>query len=124
MRLVAWSEDGCSDTATNYFPFIQETTIYFPNSFTPDGDGLNDEFGIEGESIRFEDFELIIYDRWGHQVFGSTRPDRKWDGVNMDGDILPAGVYSLSLHYRTNVGELKFINDHIVISASGLKKGL
>ena len=56
---------------------------------------LNDEFGIEGESIRFEDFELIIYDRWGHQVFGSTRPDRKWDGVNMDGDILPAGVYSL-----------------------------
>ena len=124
VQLIAWSEDGCSDTSIHAFPYIVETTLYYPNSFTPNGDGINDQFGIEGEFIRYLDFELVVYDRWGHQVFGSTRPDRKWDGTNSNGDILPTGAYPFSLRYRNEIGELKVISNEVIISLTGIKKGL
>ncbi|MEO7082568.1 MAG: choice-of-anchor L domain-containing protein, partial [Flavobacteriales bacterium] len=53
-------------------------TLYFPNSFTPDGDGFNDTFGAEGRLI--EQYELLIFDRWGTLIFESHSMDDRWDG--------------------------------------------
>jgi gliding motility-associated-like protein len=65
--------------------------IYFPNAFTPDGDGINDLFGAVGHYI--EDFELIIFDRWGNEVFSSKDMNVHWDGrVNGSGPAVN-GVY-------------------------------
>ncbi len=124
VELIAWSDDGCSDTALKSFPFIVETTLYYPSSFTPNGDGINDFFEIKGEAVQYKDFSLIVYDRWGKQVFGSTRPDRAWDGKTVSGEHLPSGVYAFVLRYRNYTGELKVINDEVVISSSGVKKDL
>jgi gliding motility-associated-like protein len=65
--------------------------IYFPNAFTPDGDGTNDLFGAVGHYI--EDFELTIFDRWGNEVFNSQDMNIHWDGrVNGAGSAVN-GVY-------------------------------
>ncbi len=58
--------------------------IWFPNAFTPDGDGVNDTFGPKGRYI--EDFHWTIFDRWGEVVFETDDFNKQWDGqVNGSG---------------------------------------
>ena len=51
---------------SNEAEVIPAMTIYIPNTFTPNGDGLNDTFGVTGEAIK--EFSLIIYNRWGQKA--------------------------------------------------------
>jgi len=67
--------------------------MQFPNSFTPNGDGLNDWFKPELQGCAFERFQLRVYNRWGQQVFESSDPERAWDGSYM-GKSLQEGVYA------------------------------
>jgi gliding motility-associated-like protein len=64
-------------------------TIY--NSFTPNGDGINDTWVIPGIQ-RFENVEINVYDRWGQNVFRSIGYAQPWDGTNK-GKYLPTGAY-------------------------------
>ena len=64
--------------------------IYFPNAFTPDGDGVNDGFGAVAHNIT--DFELLIYDRWGELIFRTTDILDLWDGT-VAGNAAMTGVY-------------------------------
>lgn len=65
--------------------------FYLPNAFTPNGDGLNDEFRIVGNVAVARDFELSVFNRWGGLVFQSFNPDQGWDG-SYQGQI-QEGVY-------------------------------
>ncbi|MBX2981236.1 MAG: choice-of-anchor L domain-containing protein [Flavobacteriales bacterium] len=65
-------------------------TIYFPNSFTPNDDGFNDTFGAEGSLV--EEYELLIFDRWGTLIFESHSMDHRWDG-RVKGEEPVTGVY-------------------------------
>lgn len=65
--------------------------IYFPNAFTPDGDGVNEVFGPIGHYI--DDFEMTIFDRWGEAIFTTTSMDRLWKGDVNGGDPATTGVY-------------------------------
>jgi gliding motility-associated-like protein len=65
--------------------------FYFPNAFTPDGDGHNDFFGPVGEYIK--EFEMWVFDRWGREVFASNTLNRTWDGTINGSDRAPTGVY-------------------------------
>lgn len=65
--------------------------LYFPSAFTPDGDGINDEWGPKGHYM--DDFEMTVYDRWGEAVFTSTDMMVPWDGkINGSGQVI-SGVY-------------------------------
>lgn len=63
-----------------------------PNIFTPNGDGVNDEF-IPIYSVGIVSMKTMIYDRWGQAVFESVHLEIKWDGKNKKGDELPSGTY-------------------------------
>lgn len=65
--------------------------IYFPNAFTPDGDGINDVFGPVGHYI--EDFEMTIFDRWGNEVFTTRDMTVPWDGRVRGSNRAVNGVY-------------------------------
>jgi gliding motility-associated-like protein len=65
-------------------------TLYFPNTFSPNGDGINDSFGGEGRLV--EVYELLIFDRWGRIMFESQDITVRWDG-RMDGQEVMDGVY-------------------------------
>ena len=68
-----------------------EDKIYVPNVFSPNGDGLNDEFKVITETS-LQSFELHLYDRWGDElrIFQST--EETWDG-SFRGEIMNPGVY-------------------------------
>jgi gliding motility-associated-like protein len=64
--------------------------LWFPNAFTPDGDGINETWGAAVRYIEY--FELEIFDRWGQPVWSSTAVDQWWDGT-IKGSKAPTGVY-------------------------------
>ena len=70
----------------------QEYGYYVPNAFTPNGDGINDEFLPLGNAIQLETYDLQIFDRWGQQLFQSTDPGKGWNGI-VGGSVAPDGVY-------------------------------
>ena len=72
--------------------------IYFPNAFTPDGDGLNEYF-CSLFSCKFDSYQLYIYNRWGQLVFESTKPEICWDG-KLNNKEVETGVYVWALKYK------------------------
>jgi gliding motility-associated-like protein len=74
--------------------------IYFPNAFTPNGDGYNDTFGGDGALI--DNYELLVFDRWGRILFESSDLTVRWNGRSSDGAEVMDGVYP----YRYRVSGL------------------
>lgn len=77
----------------------QEYVFYTPNAFTPNGDGINETWRPINNVIDLEAYLLLIYDRWGREVFSSTDPFEEWDGTH-NGDPVPMGVYVYRAKYR------------------------
>lgn len=74
--LTVWNPIGCVDSV---MLVVQPPAhVYVPNSFTPDGDGVNDLFAPIGHDL--SDYEFSVFDRWGELIFASTSPDQTWDG--------------------------------------------
>ena len=69
-----------------------------PSAFTPNRDGLNDLFGPI-DLIRVSTYELMVYNRYGQEVFRSNDPEIKWDG-QFKGKDLPTGMYLWTLRYQ------------------------
>jgi gliding motility-associated-like protein len=64
--------------------------IYFPNAFSPDGDGWNEVFGPDGHYITH--FEMQIFNRWGELIYSTNDILAPWDGT-YGGSPAPTGVY-------------------------------
>ena len=81
-----------------------KTNIYTPNSFTPNGDGVNDNFQIEGINLEnnFSSFHIQIFNRWGQLICDYDNPNIqnfKWDGT-FRGREQQIGVYVYIIKYR------------------------
>ncbi len=79
IRLVVTNALGCVDSIIRNVNVSVPLSVYVPNSFTPNADGLNDVFLPKGEGIN--DYSLKIYDRWGNMVFISDDIEIGWDGI-------------------------------------------
>ncbi|TND09335.1 MAG: PKD domain-containing protein [Bacteroidetes bacterium] len=77
MQIVV-NQWGCRDTIYGDVVIFPFSTIYIPNTFTPNGNGTNDVFKPTGEYM--SDFQMLIYDRWGNQIFKSNDMNWGWDG--------------------------------------------
>ena len=77
--------------------------FYIPNSFTPNGDGVNDFFAA-GFDCPFETFEFKVLNRWGQIIFSTQNPSEFWDGTHLEKDS-PTGVYMYILDYSWNAYE-------------------
>jgi gliding motility-associated-like protein len=80
-------------------PFIE--CIKIPNAFTPNSDGINDTWIIEGLEI-FPGYILYVYNRWGQLLYRGEEGDEPWDG-KYDGKALPAGSYVYVLDLRNGM---------------------
>lgn len=99
IQLVA-SDSFCSDTlAKNFIPTQTDSVTLIPNVFTPNGDNQNDCFQILGIQLGNECTSLVIFNRWGHVMFDSSKDGICWDGTYAGSKSLP-GVYFYILKYR------------------------
>jgi gliding motility-associated-like protein len=72
--------------------------VWIPNSFSPNGDGVNETFEIKADCPEFA-FTLDIYNRWGEHVHHQTDLQNPWTGTHQ-GKTLPAGVYTYRIQYE------------------------
>ncbi|MBK6755856.1 MAG: choice-of-anchor L domain-containing protein [Flavobacteriales bacterium] len=87
--VLATTPAGCTDVDSVFL--TPGAHLYFPNAFTPDGDGINDLFGPVGYALKTVEFS--VFDRWGAEVFTATTPEQLWDGRFRNGQPVPTGVY-------------------------------
>jgi len=92
---VSWSNIACTDFAARY---------RMPNAFTPDGDGLNDEFGPVFDILPGK-YHLVISDTGGRKVFETTDPSVRWNGRDPAGAIR-AGTYLWYMRYTDDTGKI------------------
>ena len=89
---------GCEGDTSYYQVSINScpyATLFFPNSFTPNGDGINEQYNVGGKSV--DDIEYIaIYNRWGQRIFEAYR-NTPWDGNGS-----PIGVYTINVFIKNN----------------------
>lgn len=72
------SDNGCKFSFRYDFFVKDYMTLYFPNTFTPNDDGVNDVYFPIGTLVK--DFKMNIFDRWGQQIFTTNDLYKGWDG--------------------------------------------
>lgn len=93
---IAINEFGCTDTASGQVYIIPYTTLYVPNAFSPNNDGVNDIW----KPVVYDtyEYEIWVYNRWGDLVLNSTAEDASWDGY-INGELAPMDVYTYKIRY-------------------------
>ena len=103
VTLTAWNAFFvCPTTFSLTLTIIADGQIFYPNAFTPNGDGENDVFVVKGEGIA--ELEVLIFDRWGRLITRWTQLDAGWDGRIPGGGVAQEGVYTFAVKARTNAG--------------------
>lgn len=85
-RVTAYKQNDTTVwSMSNHRELIPPISIFIPNAFTPNGDGINDTFGVKGEGIK--EFTLNIFNRWGELIFETHNPKQQWDGTYMNNPV-------------------------------------
>ena len=101
---------GCSDTATAMISIYPLVKFFMPNAFTPNNDGLNDEFIPKGSFVGLRNFNFTIWNRWGDRIFETDDFTIGWNGQrNNTGETASPGVYAYLIEYIDPLGEKKIL---------------
>jgi gliding motility-associated-like protein len=114
--------DGLGCRATNAFKLTVDraVAVYVPNAFSPNGDGINDVFVLQGDRAQILNVNsLNVFDRWGKQHFGGTDFgandfDRGWDG-SINGRSAAIGVYVWSAEVMLINGETRLLEGEVTL---------
>ena len=90
--LVVTDNLGCTDTTSRILTVISDVLSFIPNTFTPDGDEHNQDWGFNFDGIDETGFSLLIFNRWGEIIWETHDSHEKWDGTYR-GMIVPEGMY-------------------------------
>lgn len=117
--LKALSDYGCSDSDdVTIVVFCDQSQLFIPNTFTPNGDGQNDYFFPQGNGVS-KIKSMIIYNRWGQKVYEKTNFDvnvreQGWDGT-LNGSELSPDTYVYVIEANCDNGEVVFWKGDVTI---------
>ncbi len=118
LQLIVTSQYGCTDTLSSEICVEMEFEFYVPNSFTPNEDGINEIFSPLGTGVSESDYEFMIFDRWGQEIFKTNRWGEGWNGkVKEGGKLVQLGtyvwlvrVYDIQRNFHQYTGRLSVLN--------------
>jgi len=100
-------ENGCTTTKTVAVtvqnPECGPPNIFFPNAFSPNGDGINDVLRVRGSGL--QDVLWVVQNRWGEEVFRANAQEDEWDGT-FNGQLVDPDVYGYFLRVTCFSGEV------------------
>jgi gliding motility-associated-like protein len=99
VELIVESEFGCRDSIQKEVSFKEELNVYIPNTFTPDGIGLNEIWlPIFSTLVNEGNYECSVLNRYGEQIFYTNDYRKGWDGT-YEGKKSQDGTYSYYIQY-------------------------
>ena len=91
IRLIVSNQYGCYDTLQQELSILPYP-FFVPNAFTPvSGSPYNNVFGLSTDKLK--EFQMVIYDQWGAEIYRTTDVKKPWDGTK-NNESLPIGVYT------------------------------
>ena len=100
--LEAGNPSGANATSeSNVACAVQEDLVYIPNAFIVGG--ANPVFQPVLSFVDVSDYQLLIINRWGQEIWRTTDPAKPWDG-RVDGQLLPIGVYGYYCAFNNGAG--------------------
>ena len=100
VTLYAENDFGCVDSFTHIIRVYMDMILFIPNSFTPDGNELNNDFSIVfGGEFDPHSYQIDIYNRWGEIVYTSKDPWESWDAT-YNGAMVQTGTYTYHIKYK------------------------
>jgi len=99
--LLSTGEELSRVVTSNTVCLIPSPKVYVPNVFAPQG--VNAIFRPQLSFGTLAEYEMLIYDRWGGQVFQSTSIDKGWEGKRQ-GELMPQGIYLYFIRMTPNGG--------------------
>lgn len=106
VSLTVTNSLGCADTITvpvQVDPSTPLSELDMPNILTPNGDNVNDELTLDPSFEECQDYEMLIFNRWGVQVFKQVKGSASFRGLDKAGAKLTTGVYFFTIR----AGELE-----------------
>lgn len=101
---VSYNDKNGKDTMANIFVrCVPCTELTIPTAFTPNGDGLNDDFKVYASGV-VHSYEIIIFNRFNKEMFRSSNINQGWDG-NAMGVTQPHGLYLYVIRYMDNFNQ-------------------
>ncbi len=108
VELISTNINGCIDTLIQNVIIKNDLLWYIPNSFSPNGDGINDIWRPVSKTLDITDYELTIVDRWGKVLFQTRDFAQGWNGSSQnDGFFVDAGVYTYLIKVTSETTEEK-----------------
>jgi len=102
--------DGC--TATDQITILVDGSLYVPNSFTPNSDGVNDVFGALGKDIAT--FRMMVFNRWGELIWSTESLSGRWDGT-YQGVPSPIDTYVWKVEAKELTGRVRDSIGHVTL---------
>jgi gliding motility-associated-like protein len=110
---------GCTNAVTREIEIRDLFNLFIPTSFTPNNDGTNDAFFIQGSDINPDKFEMQIFNRWGELVFETEDIDQPWIGqVGNEGEYFVANgtyMYRVEVHSLSVETVRKEVFGHVMV---------
>ena len=98
IMLVVSPGTSCADTAFGTVSLPDSILdLQVPNVFTPNGDGINDFFKLQGLLSQCDEASVEVYNRWGQMIFSDNKTYFAWDGKDQNGVDMAEGVYYIIL---------------------------
>jgi gliding motility-associated-like protein len=91
ITLLVSNNAGCTDTTIGCLYIQPEYSLYIPNTFTVNGDGLNEIWQLYGRGIK--KLEVRIFDRWGEELYFFDDLAKGWPGTRQNGSVCKQDVY-------------------------------
>lgn len=104
VTLTVTTVNGCEDWTRQQVIIDPDFMFYVPNTFTPNGDGKNDVFRGFGLGVKWDTYQLFVYNRWGEEIFYTNSVDNSWDG-SFKGKQAPDEVYVWKIMLYDQLGE-------------------
>lgn len=108
-----WNDYGCTDTGYVKVDIDFSAVELLPNAFSPNGDGLNDQFRLEGAKFQKLD-HFRIFNRYGQLVFTTSDIKKGWDGT-YNGRQCESGTYYYDIGIYYPDGSLKFFKGDVLL---------
>jgi len=92
-----------------------EFTLFIPNSFTPNNDGVNDVWFPVFDQL--DEIQITVFNSWGEAIFEGNKQNFFWTGNVRGGDYYaPSDIYSYKILYKSEFGDDEIIYGHIILA--------